>query len=72
VLTSFESDHIQGMVLAHFEIQPSTAEFTRNRSVVMFAIARAMKKHRLEFALPSMVYTNTASSSSSSSLPPIE
>jgi small-conductance mechanosensitive channel len=68
VLTSFEPDHIQGMVLAHFEIQPSTGEFTRNRSVVMFAIARAMKKHGLEFALPTMVYTNTASPSR----PPME
>jgi hypothetical protein len=58
VLTSFEADHIQAMVLAHFEIQPVTAEFIRNRHDVMMAIVRAMKRHDIEFAIPPhVVYT---------------
>lgn len=56
VLTSFEADHIQGMVLAHFDIQPVTAEFIRNRQDVVFAIARAMQKNGVECALPAIAY----------------
>ena len=59
VLTSFETDHVQGMVLAHFDIQPATGDFIRNRQEVVFAIARAMKKHGVECALPSIVYKST-------------
>jgi small-conductance mechanosensitive channel len=61
VVTSFEVDHIQAMVLAHFDIQPVTAEFIRNRHDVLFAIARAMKKHNVEFAIPPVIYANTSS-----------
>lgn len=56
VLTSFEADHIQGMVLAHFDIPPATGEFTRNRSTVVFAIGRTMKKHGVDFAPPLVMY----------------
>jgi small-conductance mechanosensitive channel len=63
VLTSYEADHIQGMVLAHFDIQPATGDFIRNRQDVVFAIGRAMKKHGVECALPSVMYKNTSSNS---------
>jgi hypothetical protein len=59
-ITSFEVDHIQAMVLAHFEIQPVTAEFIRNRHDVLFAIARAMKRHKVEFAIPPVIYANNS------------
>ena len=56
VLTSYEPDHIRAMVMAHFDIKPVTREFTNNRQEFLLAIARAMKKHNVSFALPSIVY----------------
>jgi hypothetical protein len=58
VISSFEADHIQVMILAHFEIPPVTAEYIRNRHEVLMAIARAMKKHDVDFAIPAIVYNN--------------
>ena len=71
VISSFEADHIQVMVLAHFEIPPVTAEYIRNRHEVLLAIHRAMKKHNVDFAIPAIVYSaiGAVSSSSSSSSP---
>jgi len=62
VLVEYKSDHIQGQVMAHFDIQPSTGEYVNNRQEFVLAIARAMKKHDVEFAMPSIVYhgSNTA------------
>jgi small-conductance mechanosensitive channel len=58
VISSFEADHIQVMILAHFDIPPVTAEFIRNRHDVLFAIHRTMKKHQIEFAIPPVLYAN--------------
>ena len=58
VISSFEADHIQVMILAHFEIPPVTAEYIRNRHDVLLAIHRAMKKHQVDFAIPPIVYTS--------------
>lgn len=56
MLTEYKADHIEGTVSAHFAIPPATAEFSVNRMDFMLAIARAMKKHDMEFALPSIIY----------------
>lgn len=56
VLISYEADHINCMVLAHFDIQPSTGAFINNRHDFLLAIARAMRKHNISFALPAMIY----------------
>ena len=58
VISSFEADHIQIMVLAHFDIQPVTAEYIRNRHEVLLAISRAMQRHSIEFATAPILYTN--------------
>ncbi|KAL7571363.1 hypothetical protein ACA910_007675 [Epithemia clementina (nom. ined.)] len=56
-LTEYKPDHIQGMVNTHFEgVQPNTVAYQEIRQRVMLAIAKAMKKHGVEFALPSTIY----------------
>ena len=64
VVSSFEADHIQVMILAHFEIPPVTAEYIRNRHEVLFAIHRAMKKHHIDFAIPAILYNTNNNTSS--------
>jgi small-conductance mechanosensitive channel len=56
VLVQYKEDHVEGMVIAHFDIQPSTGEFIQNRHQVVLAIFRAMRKHGVVMALPSIVY----------------
>lgn len=52
VLNSFENDHIEAEVKAHFDIKPATVEGLENRHDFLLAIARAMKKKKVSFALP--------------------
>jgi len=59
VLESFHDDHIGGLVIANFDIPPKTADFINNRQEFMLAIARAMRKHDVDFAIPSIEYHGT-------------
>ena len=72
VVSSFEADHIQVMVLAHFDIPPVTAEYIRNRHDVLFAIHRAMKKHDVDFAIPTIVYNANSAPSPTNSRDPAD
>ena len=56
VLEEYQEDHIGGLVIANFEIPPRTADFIQNRQEFMLAIARAMKKHHIDFAVPIIEY----------------
>ncbi|KAL7571364.1 hypothetical protein ACA910_007676 [Epithemia clementina (nom. ined.)] len=57
LLTEYQADHIQAMVNTHFDgVQPNTVAYQEIRQRVMLAIAKAMKKHGVEFALPSTIY----------------
>lgn len=52
VLRSYEKDHIEAIVRAHFDIKPATIEGLENRHDFLLAIGRAMKKKQVNFALP--------------------
>jgi small-conductance mechanosensitive channel len=56
LLQSYEPDHVSACVSCHFDIPPSSGEYSENRQQVLLAIARAMKNHGVEFALPAMTY----------------
>jgi hypothetical protein len=43
-------------VIANFDFPPRTLEFVTNRQEFVLAIARAMKKHGVDFAIPSIEY----------------
>lgn len=58
VLSQYEPDHIQTVVNCHFEMQPSSAEYSDNKEEVLLAIARAMKKNNVKFAIPSIAYVD--------------
>mgnify|MGYP000101639924 CR=1 FL=1 len=61
VLEEYKSDHVSGLIIANFEIKPRTLEFIDNRQHFMVAVARAMKKNHVEFAIPSVEYNHTSS-----------
>lgn len=56
LLTKYESDHVQAVVNTHFNIPPATLDNAKNRQQVILAIARAMEKNGVEFALPAIQY----------------
>jgi len=60
VLSSYESDHIAAYVNCHFDIPPATEDFVENRQQVLLAIARTMKRHDVDFALPSILYKTSS------------
>lgn len=56
VLEKYEADHISGLVVANFNIPLRTKAYIDNRQQFMLAIAQAMKKHDVQFAIPSIEY----------------
>ena len=56
VLAQYEADHIQVAVSCSFDIKPGSSEFAEMREKVLFAIANAVKKNRMEFAIPAIQY----------------
>lgn len=56
VMTSYEPDHVEAAVDFHFAIPAQTEASARNRQQVLLAIARAVEKNGVEFALPSVRY----------------
>jgi small-conductance mechanosensitive channel len=60
-LTTYEADHIQVSVSCSFDIKPGTSEYAETREKVLFAIADAVKKNDVEFALPAIQYETSGS-----------
>ena len=56
VLEEYHDDHVGGLVIANFEIPPRTLDFINNRQAFLLAIAKAMKKHKVDFAIPAIEY----------------
>mmetsp|Transcript_25482 Transcript_25482/g.39471 ORF Transcript_25482/g.39471 Transcript_25482/m.39471 type:complete len:149 (+) Transcript_25482:1-447(+) len=50
--TDVGDDHISVVINTSYEIMPSTGEYWENREVVLLAVARAMQKMNVKFALP--------------------
>ena len=65
VLEEYHSDHVGGLVIANFDIPPRTAEFLENRQAFLLAIARAMQKHHVHFAIPAIETKGSGANSSS-------
>ena len=56
MLKSYEPDHIETEVNCNFNIAPATYENGQNREQVLLAIARAMQKNNVTFAIPAINY----------------
>lgn len=57
--SDFKDDHLEVAVNVNFKFSPSNGdEYLDNRQVVLQAIARAVKKNGVEFALPNRVIKN--------------
>lgn len=57
--SDFKDDHLEVEVNVNFNFSPSNGdEYLDNRQVVLQAIARAVKKNGVEFALPNRVNKN--------------
>lgn len=48
-------DHISVVINTSYEIRPSSAAYWANREVVLLAVARAMKRLGVKFALPERI-----------------
>jgi hypothetical protein len=58
-LKSYESDHIQAEVNCQFDIPPTSSnECGANREQVLLAIAHAMDKNNVTYAIPAIIYVN--------------
>lgn len=62
VLESYEADHVQVGVNCHFEVVPYSGEYVEMKQTLMLAIAVAMKRHGIRFAIPSIHYQTTSKS----------
>jgi small-conductance mechanosensitive channel len=62
VLSSYENDHVQAIINCHFDIAPGSSEFVDNRQQALLAIARAIRKNEIKFALPSIYYQTNGNS----------
>lgn len=49
--TSFQADHLEVMLDAHFRIKPVGDAYHENRQQVLQAIHRAVKKNNVQFKL---------------------
>lgn len=55
-LFNYNDDHIEVKVNCHFELKPGSSEYLDARQNMLHAIAVAVEKHGVEFALPSINY----------------
>ncbi|CAB9502812.1 MscS family protein [Seminavis robusta] len=58
VMSNYQDDHIQCVVNVHFQIQPSSQEYSDNKEEVLRAIARAVANNDMKFAIPAINYVN--------------
>ena len=60
MLKNYEADHIQADVFCGFDIPPTnSSEYGSNREQVLLAIARAIRKNDVSFAIPAINYVNS-------------
>jgi small-conductance mechanosensitive channel len=71
VLTQYEADHIQAAVSVSLNIKPGSAEFVAVREKIMFAIADAVQKFNVDFAIPAIQYETTVSGAGGSGRHPV-
>ena len=58
LLVEYAPDHISAVVNCHFTIPVASREYADNRQTVLLAIARAVERNGVSFALPSIIYRN--------------
>lgn len=62
----YQHDHLTVLVDASFNIEPTSNEYSINKQVMLQAIAKAVQKHNVEFAIPTSLCLSADSTSSSS------
>jgi len=60
VLSAYEADHIQVSVSVSFDLKPDSDEFPLTKQQALFAIADAIAKNNVDFALPAIQYETKA------------
>ena len=56
LLTNYEADHIQVGVSCSFDFKPDSSEYAETKQRALFAIADAIRKNGVDFALPAIQY----------------
>ena len=56
LLANYEADHLQVSVSCSFDFKPDSPEYDATKQRALFAIAKAVKKNDVEFALPAIQY----------------
>lgn len=56
--TDFKEDHLEVVVSAQFTINPTASEYNEMKQKVLFAIAQAVHKNNIEFAIPTSICKN--------------
>jgi len=64
LLTNYESDHIQVSVSCNFDLKPDSSEYSEIKQKALFAIARAVDKNDVAFAIPAIQYETKVGSKS--------
>lgn len=62
LLANYEADHLQVSVSCSFDFKPDSPEYDATKQRALFAIADAVKKNNVEFALPAIQYETKSSS----------
>ena len=58
-MSSYEADHIKCVVTCHFNVPPYSKQYNENKVHVLLAIAKAVKKNNIEFAIPAIYNVNS-------------
>ena len=56
--TEFKDDHLEAVVSAQFSINPTSGEYNEMKQKVLLAIAKAVQKNHVEFAIPTSICKN--------------
>lgn len=56
--TEFKEDHLEAVVSAQFAINPTSSEASETKQKVLLAIAQAVHKNGVEFAIPTSICKN--------------
>ena len=56
--TEFKEDHLEVVVSAQFSVNPTASEYNETKQNVLFAIAEAVHKNNVEFAIPTSICKN--------------
>lgn len=53
--TEYKEDHLEAVVSAQFALNPTGQQYSETKHVMLQAIARAVKKNGVEFAIPTSI-----------------